>query len=128
LLIKGFKLLMQHCRCLVPLVQEWKQPLPQQIKVLLKPDLLGFRTSFENGLHTCMVAHQCQVKLKQPPSCIARSDTQSMKSGAVWPPYSCITALSDIQDASLVSTASGIGAVEAMHAAVVRYQLYEVGC
>jgi len=45
-----------------------------------------------------------------------------------WPRCSCITALSEMQDASLASTASGIGAVEAMHAAVVRYQLYEVGC
>lgn len=31
-----------------------------------------------------------------------------------------------MQDASLAATATGIGAVEAMHAAVVRYQLYEV--
>ena len=31
-----------------------------------------------------------------------------------------------VQDASLAATASGIGAVEAMHAAVVRYQLFMV--
>ncbi|DBB10824.1 hypothetical protein WJX82_009575 [Trebouxia sp. C0006] len=35
-------------------------------------------------------------------------------------------AVSVLADASLASTASGIGAVEAMHAAVVRYQLYEL--
>lgn len=32
-----------------------------------------------------------------------------------------------MQDATLAATAAGIGAVEAGHAAVVRYQLYEVG-
>ena len=31
-----------------------------------------------------------------------------------------------LQDASLSATASGIGDVEAMHAAVVRYELYKV--
>ena len=38
------------------------------------------------------------------------------------------SAILAMQDASLASTASGIGAVEAMHAALVRYQLYEVRC
>ena len=38
------------------------------------------------------------------------------------------TDLQVLADASLASTASGIGAVEAMHAALVRYALYEVFC
>ena len=38
------------------------------------------------------------------------------------------SAILELQDASLASTASGIGAVESMHAALVRYQLYEVRC
>ena len=76
-----FKLLIQHSKCPVPLVQDRKQPLPQHIKVLLKPDLLGVRISFVNGLHTCIIACQCQVKMRQSPSCIARSDTQSMYLG-----------------------------------------------